>query len=227
MAGKPHLSLPQGNFYYLLASLLLIFLLYPFVQRNVLGVRLLDIVLSAILLAGIYAVSQKKQLFTIALVLALPTLAIHWSKYFISDPFEFFVGECMTALFFIFTGSIILTHVFRDDEVTTNKIAGAICVYLLIGLTWGIVFALIEDYQPGSFLIGHVEVASMEEKIPQMMYYSFVNLTTLGYGDITPLSPPARTFSIVEAIIGQLYLVVLVARLVGLHIVHSTKKHSG
>jgi hypothetical protein len=227
MAGKPHLSLPQGNFFYLLVSLLLIFLVYPFVKESVLGVRFLDIILSAILLSAIYAVSQKKQLFIIALVLALPTLAIHWSKYFVSDPYVFFAGESMTALFLIFTGSIILIHVFRDEEVTANKIAGAICVYLLIGLTWGIFFALIEDFQPGSFLIEHTQVTSMEEKIPQMMYYSFVNLTTLGYGDITPLAPPARTFSIVEAIIGQMYLVVLVARLVGLHIVHSTRKHSG
>lgn len=227
MAGKARLSLPQGNFFYLLASLLLIFLLYPFARESVLGVRLLDIILSAILLSGIYAVSHRKQLFIIALVLALPTLAIHWSKYFVSDPFVFFVGESMTALFFIFTGSIILIHVFRDEEVTANKIAGAICVYLLIGLTWGIFFALIEDFQPGSFLIGHTQISSTEEMTPQMMYYSFVNLTTLGYGDITPLAPPARTFSIVEAIIGQMYLVVLVARLVGLHIVHSTKKHSG
>lgn len=223
MAGKRPLPLPQGNYFYLLASLLLIFLLYPFAQGSILGVRLLDIILSAILLSGVYAVSHRKQFLIIALLLALPTLAIHWSRYFLTVPFAFFAAESMTALFFIFTGSIIVVHVFRGDEVTANKIAGAICVYLLIGLTWGIFFALIEDFWPGSFMIGH---GRMEAKVPQMMYYSFVNLTTLGYGDITPLAAHARTLSIVEAIVGQMYLVVLVARLVGLHIVHSAKKHS-
>lgn len=223
MAGKRPLPLPQGNYFYLLASLLLIFLLFPLAHGSILEVRLFDIMFSAILLSTIYAVSHKKQLFIIALLLALPTIAIHWSRYFVSVPFAFFAVQIMTALLFIFTGSIIVVHVFRGEEVTTNKIAGAICVYLLIGLTWGIVFALIEEFQPGSFMIGH---SRMEAKVPQMMYYSFVNLTTLGYGDITPVAPYARTLSVLEAIIGQMYLVVLVARLVGLHIVHSTRKHS-
>ena len=92
-------------------------------------------------------------------------------------------------------------------------------VYLFIGLLWSDIYAILEHLQPGSFSFAHSQAGT---KLSDFSYYSFVTLTTLGYGDITPLTSKARAFAMLEAIIGQLYLVVLIARLVGLHISHSS-----
>ena len=98
-------------------------------------------------------------------------------------------------------------------------IMGAICVYFLIGLIWADVFFILETLQPGSFQIPPEQVGQAT-----LDYFSYVTLTTLGYGDITPISAPARSLSLLEAMMGQLYLAVLIARLVGIHIAQSHDK---
>jgi len=85
----------------------------------------------------------------------------------------------------------------------------------------GFMFLTLEGFQPGSFLFGQARLSGLEKDPATLVYFSFVTLSTVGYGDITPLSPPARSFAFMEAIIGQIYLAVLVARLVGLHIAYS------
>jgi len=105
--------------------------------------------------------------------------------------------------------------------VTPAKISGALSVYLLLGYFWSIVFTILETLQPGSFnlALGGAEAAgSRAEIFKQLLYYSYITLSTLGYGDITPLSAGARSLAALEALTGQIYLAVLVARLVGLQI---------
>ncbi len=89
---------------------------------------------------------------------------------------------------------------------------------------WAFIFSVLEIIHPGSFAIGEgqIEVGRL-----LFIYYSFVTITTLGYGDITPLTAPANAFSSIEAVTGQIYLVVLVARLVGMHIAQSMDRKSG
>ena len=181
---------------------------------------LLGLFFATILLSGIYAVSQKKNLFVVACILALPTLAGRWSIYFISNPSLTLVGNSFSVLFFAFMAVTILAHVLRDKKVTTDTINGAICTYLMIGLTWASLFSVIESIHPGSFDFSQPQTSSADATF---LYYSFTTLTTLGYGDIAPMTAPVRALSFLEAIIGQIYLTVLIARLVGLHIVHSSK----
>jgi hypothetical protein len=116
----------------------------------------------------------------------------------------------------------------KVKKVTTDTIFGAICAYLLLGITWTMVFSLIEILHPGSFLGGELVTTAADEVLVAspgfFIYYSFVTLTTLGYGDITPMTPPARLLSSLEAVTGQLYIAILIARLVALHIVQSGRK---
>jgi voltage-gated potassium channel Kch len=121
----------------------------------------------------------------------------------------------------------ILANVLRAGKITADKIYGAICVYLLVGYAWAFAYAIIEELQPGSFS-GPVTTDPVDyiTRVTQMRYFSFITLTTVGYGDIVPQSPVARTFATLEAVIGQIYLAVLVARLVGLHIVHANSTQS-
>ncbi|MCZ6478782.1 MAG: potassium channel family protein [candidate division NC10 bacterium] len=186
----------------------------------------MDIAYSVVLLAAVYAVSEKRQLFTIALVLAIPIIAARWLNYFLQNDLFALVSKSLTILFLIFIAITVLFHVLKDEEVTADKIYGALVVYLLIGFTWALLFTVIEGIRPQSFLIGDLQRASIRDMSTHFTYYSFVTLTTLGYGDITPLTPAAKTFSFMEAVFGQIYIAVLIARLVGLHIAYSMKKDS-
>ena len=162
----------------------------------------------------------------LALLLAFPTLIIHWANYFVEVnklPLNLpLLGEIFSGLFFAFMVVVILGYIFKETQITTDTIAGAICAYFLIGLMWASIFAILESCQERSFQMPqNMQAASFSFK-----YYSFVTLTTLGYGDITPISNQARSLSLLEAITGQIYLATLVARLVAINIVQSMKKES-
>lgn len=109
-------------------------------------------------------------------------------------------------VFYVFTLIHVLAYVLRGVEITRDKLYGAISVYLLVGLAWAAAYALLQAVAPGSF-------TSASDK-PDLIFFSFVTLTTLGYGDITPVTGPARSLALLEAVTGVLYLAVLVARLV-------------
>ena len=115
----------------------------------------------------------------------------------------------------------ILSFVFKEREVNANVIYASIVTYLLLAIMWGFIFKIIEAVHPGSFFVPeHI----LDKDVALSTYYSFVTITTLGYGDITPVKAVARAFSALEAVIGQIYLVVLVARLVGLNIAQTIGK---
>ncbi len=217
-------SITQGNFFYLLFSLFLLLLVAPLFEGAFVGLMILDIAYSAVLLSAVYAVSEKKRLFTLTVVFVVPIIIARWSNYFLNNDSLALASKSLTLAFFVFIICAMLSHVVKDEEVTANKICGALSVYLLIGVTWAALFTIIEGIRPQSFVIADVQGAGVREMSTHFMYYSFVTLTTLGYGDIAPLTPTAKAFSFVEAVIGQIYLAVLIARLVGLHIAHSMKK---
>ena len=122
---------------------------------------------------------------------------------------------------------LVLSYVLRSGKVTRDRIAAALCVYLLLGFIWAQAYILMEAVQPGSFT-SNSEPTVTETRTASInfdaYYYSFVTLTTLGYGDITPVHHVARAFAVLEAVIGPLYLAILIARLVGLHIAQQDKK---
>lgn len=218
----PFTQVHLGRFLFLLVSILLLFVLRPFLEDYI-GINLLlDILFSFILFSGIYAVSQKKYQFIIALCIAIPPFLLFWSTHLLESPSLILVRNSFMIIFFAYTVVIILSHIFREKEVTADLIMGAVCVYFFLGLMWGLVFSLLESLQPGSFQFGQGETVELSN----FMYYSFVTQTTLGYGDITPITTPARSFSLLEAVIGQLYVAVLIARLVGVHITQSSEKRS-
>jgi len=220
----------RHKFIYLLVSLLLLLLTNPILGQLIFGRVLMHILFSVVLVFTIYAVSQKERMRIIALMLLLPALFGTWIGYFADHAVLHVTAMGSSILFLGFTVTFILSDVFKEEDVTVDTISGAICVYLLIGLTWAELYSLIEFFEPGSFTIRKYLLQTSgyqpERQTPLFLYYSFVTLTTLGYGDITPLTPPARAFSYVEAIIGQIFMAVMIARLVGLHIVHSSRRNS-
>jgi len=111
---------------------------------------------------------------------------------------------------------LALADVLFRGRADAHKIVGAVCIYLLVGVVWMLLYNLAETIVPGSFegLGGTLH----RERVTELLYYSFVTLSTLGYGDISPVGPLARVLAWSEAVFGQLYLTILVAALVGMHI---------
>ena len=184
---------------------------------------LMDILWSAVFISAIYAVSQKKYHVFIAVLLALPMLGSIWTKYYVQNKALIVVGSLCGAAFILFTIIQMLIFIYSHKEVTRDMIVGAAVVYLLMALMWSFLFGVVETLHPGSFNIPEGQDIGASR---HFLYYSFVTLTTLGYGDITPVTALARSLCILEAVIGQLYLVVQVAWLVGVHVSQSMLKKS-
>jgi hypothetical protein len=219
-----------GRFSALLATLLVLVVVQPFLEGHRLASYLLNIFVSGILLAGVYAVSQKKRDLFVACILAIPALLSRWVSYITTQPVIFFASAIFTLLFLGFTIQVILRHAVKARRVTVDTLSAALCAYLLIGLIWAILYTILEFLHPGSFTLPPRQQSYANEdwllrsQFSRFVYYSFVTLTSTGFGDITPLADPARSFSMLEAIIGQFYIAVLISRLVGLHIVHSLEE---
>jgi len=208
----------RDRYLFLLISLLSLILILPLFEGIVDLATLHDIFITGIFLASLYAISRKGQSLRIAVGLLMPIVGGIWLTYFVHIPYLRLVGDCCSILFFAFTIIIILSSLFREDEVTLDVIYSSVAVFLLMALMWTFIFDVIEYLHPGSFLV--TASPSQGSRI-HFIYYSFVTITTLGYGDITPTSDIARSLALLEAVIGQIYLVVLVARLVGIHIAQS------
>ena len=210
------------RFLYLLIALVAFVTVVPVLEELGQGRMILSIFYSTILLAAAYAVSESRGYFILALILAGPAFVLRWINNFLEGPWLAVVADVLTVLFLLLVAMLILTHVLRDEKVSREKIFGALSVYLLLGVIWSLLFMMVDFLVPGSF--GHGQDRALTGA--EMVYYSFVTLTTLGYGDIVPISPSARGLATFEALTGQLYLTVLIARLVGLHITHSSRRRS-
>jgi hypothetical protein len=197
---------------FIIAMLILGPLVEEFVQLSILK----DILWSAIFVSAIYAVSKKKLHIVIGVLLALPMLGSIWTKYFFQNKALIVVGSLCGAAFILFAIIQMLIFIYSHKEVTRDMIVGAAVVYLLMALMWTFIFVVVETLHPGSF---NIPEGQNIEASRQFVYYSFVTLTTLGYGDITPITSMARSLCILEAVIG-----LQVAWLVGVHVSQSMLK---
>ena len=184
----------------------------------------MDIFTTAILISGVYVVSKKRYVPLTAALLALPMLVSIWTNRFVEIPSLILVGDYFGILFMAFMVVVILSFIFSEHEVTINVIYASIVVYLLIAIMWAFIYLVLESIHPGSFATGEGQIEAGRRLY---IYYSFVTITTLGYGDVTPTTDLANSFSFLEAVTGQIYLVVLVARLVGIHIAQSMDRKRG
>ena len=223
----PQFEWPKHGFLGLLVCLTSLLLVFPFFYKHPYSGVILNLFLSAILIFSVYAFSRKRRSLVIALVLAVPTLLINWGKLFFPQLISPQIETIFPILFFGYILSIIFIGIFKAKRVTTNLIFGSICIYLLIGLEWSFIYSLLEILNPGSFQVdtpGLGEVLyDRQSSTIRFVYFSFITLTTLGYGDITPVTPPAQLIASIEAITGQFYLTILVARLVGMHLFAASK----
>ena len=158
--------------------------------------------------------SERRPTFLLISVVATVALLVRWLSWLApSDVLEQWRAVSLLASLGLLS-LVVLAQVFRKGPVTLHRVRGAIAAYLLLGLTWGVAYELVALTRPGAFAGPGAEVAASES----WLYYSFVTLTTVGYGDVTPIHAVARSLAMLEALTGQLYPAILLARLVSLEV---------
>ncbi|MCU0631875.1 MAG: ion channel [Methanolinea sp.] len=214
----------QNKFLFLLSSIVVLLILYPVIEELVLGEWLLRILTSLVLVMGVYAVSDTRMKFLVALILAITPLVTGWlSAGFRSYPLSL-VADGSSILFFVYVTVTILHSVLLSRQVRLDTVFGGITVYLLMGITFGMACYILGSLFPGSFYPDPVGHSNGLLTLSDYIYYSFSTLTTLGYGDVVPLNATARTLVQFEAICGVLYIAVLIAWLVGAAVSKSGKR---
>jgi voltage-gated potassium channel len=198
-------------------ALMLLMFLGPLVHRGAAGRILYSALGTVVLLGGIFATSSNRRNLWLSILLMLPALVVQWfSTIFIPVRPRLFLEPAFYHIpFFLFMMYLLARYVFEPGRVHTDRLAGAACIYLLIGTLWGYFFFLAERMSPGAFSFASGAIESNLHMKLELSYFSYVTLTTLGYGEITPVSPYARSLAMSECVLGVLYVGILVARLAG------------
>ncbi len=231
-----HLLIRPRNYASMLASVLLLIVASPLADTTPWGRTILALLVVAVLVFGMEAVGAARSELMLVSCLAALTVGFFvsgtWFNEGLTETNIFhIVGYCVCLVFFVRVGFVMLRDIF-SGEVTGNRICGAVCVYLLLGYFFAILqlVALSLDAHALRFdgalagLLNPHDALSKQRFVSMMFYFSFCTLTTLGYGDISPVSTFSRTVAWLEAVTGQLYLAVLIARLVGQHIAASAAR---
>jgi len=186
------------------------------------GFLISDILFNLIILAGVFSVLTRwrKQLFFIV-------VAVFGSLFriisFLTDSMIIqLAGHVFAIIFFALLARMVLQHIFKDGPVNHFRIEGSIVVFMIIGVIYAWLYTLLESLLPGSFAITESS-QSYKDLFSQFLYFSFVTMTTLGYGDMIATGSLAKSLVIFQGMIGLLYPVVLIARLVSLEVTHSTQ----
>ena len=186
------------------------------------GIDWEDLNVLIVILTGVLAVSRDRKLRWITFILAGGTLGISWWSELAESRSLFILSDAGFALFFAYVAGIIIYDLGKTDGVTVDTIIGAVCAYLIIGAVFGFLYSLTELLIPGSFSASSptgAEYSPLRHRdYANLIYYSFVTLSSVGFGDIVPVSRMARLLTWTESVFGQFYMAILVARLVALQL---------
>lgn len=205
VAGRPYRY--QGLLIAIVAMYLISSVLHHFPRLAL----IFNILFTIIMATAVYAVSEKRRSFLIALGLALFSLGITWYNSLAATPVSPVLDQGTNVVFFGYVSILIAIHLYHAEEITADTVFGAICLYLFFAFIWGFLYSLIYYLNPHSFDLG-----PHGHDVLTFLYFSIVTLTTLGYGDIIPLSPPAMALTSLQAVVGPVYLAVLIAHIVGI-----------
>lgn len=208
----------SNNFFFLFVGLLFLVLVIP-LYRDLIGVdrlRLSELAFSTFLIIGIWSLQRSRSWFLVAVALALAGVLFNLFAHQ-GARIEFAIASLLTFLaFLVLSTALAVRQVFASRLIELNNIVGAICVYLLLALTWALVYTLLNALVPESFS-GDIE-GSVHDQLLDFIYFSLVTLTSLGYGDITPVGATARALATLEVLVGQFYIAIMVAGLVAAYL---------
>src|SRR5213080_2666041 len=211
------LGLRRFSMVQLLIALALLFFFFPFVEEIKGGDIIVSLLLSLVLLSAILAVASRGRTLTVALLLAIPAVAGRWLNHFqphLLPPAIFLVAGIGLVAFVVVN---LLRFVLRAPSVDAEVLCASISAYLMLGLMWTMAYWLVDQLTPGGAFSFNTNAGPRSINGFNAFYFSFITLSTVGYGDITPVSRIARWLAAMEAMTGLLYVAVLIARLVSLY----------
>ncbi len=194
-------------------SLFLLLLVEPIFSQYLLAGLLASMLMTVVAIASVASVrGNRRQAFVVG-ALGLPVIILSWlTRVFDNGLFLDLLTSVWMCVFLVYLAMLMLTDVLHTTRVTGRMLCRAICAYLLIGVAWGAAYEFVVLLDPDA--IGGLDGGA---SLGDCVYYSFITLTTLGYGDHTPVAPWAKSLALTEAIVGPLFLTILVARLAALY----------
>jgi len=201
----------------LLIALVLLLLFFPLVEEIQGGNLIVSILFSLVLLSAVLAVAERKRGLIIAIVLAIPAIGGRWINHLRPDLIPPFVFLASGLILIGFVVANLLRFVLRSPAVDAEVLCASISAYLMLGLMWTMAYWLVDQLTPGGAFSFNTNVGKPSMNGFNAFYFSFITLSTVGYGDITPVSKIARWLAAMEAMTGLLYVAVLIARLVSLY----------
>jgi voltage-gated potassium channel len=192
--------------------LIALILIFPYMEVVPFGQLIFVILITAFLLAALYSVSDRPSQVAVGLLLAVPTLLCSWTFVFIQTQRIWVALLLSMTVFFTYIVLAVLHRVITVRQVTLVELYRAIVIYIMISVIFGLMYLLLEILAPHSFQI------NAGPSDPQaLFYFSFVALSTAGFGDITPVTPMSRSLVSIELLVGVMYMAVLIGLLVNAH----------
>ncbi len=214
---------PKDRYLYLLVALCVQLIADPFLGRTA-AMEVARAVLSTLtLVAAVYVAGVgRKQL---AIVAGLGTVALSgiWYVVFVEPAYALAIISVAAHLAFdVVVIWLVLASLFRARTVTKNTIYGAVSAYMLLGFSFAVLYTFMETFWPGSIFIDPIRQPHGSLVFSDVVYFSFAVQTTLGFGDVTPVSPHVRSFAVLQAVVGVFYIAILIARFISMYVVHSS-----
>ncbi len=206
--------LREQRYFLLLCSLVGLMLLTPIAEITQIKRGPIELLWALVILSAVNAASKRRVHLRIAALLAVPAFLLNMGRSLADDPSLIAASDLFTIALLIFTVGTLLGPILRVRESDFDTICGAAAIYLMFALIWSVSYSLIETLAPGSFAN---MTANNGGARSEYLYFSLTTLTTLGYGEILPLSPAVRIWVTLEAVVGVLYVAILVAGLVSLY----------
>jgi hypothetical protein len=208
---------PRFSTIELLAALVLLFVVTPFIQDLPHGDLIEVVLLTLVLVSALVAVGGCRRTLVAAVVLLTPALAGKW--------FDHFQPSSVLACVFLGAGLVFISFVvvnlfqfiLHAPQVNADVLCAGISTYLMIGLLWAFTYVLVGRLSPGAFMFNATSAIHPSMEGFNAFYFSFITLSTVGFGDVTPVSKVARTLTVMEAVVGMFYMTILIARLVSLY----------
>jgi hypothetical protein len=200
-----------------LITLVVVFIGIPFIEPFDKDKHIVVILMTLVLVSGVLAVGGRRRTLILGVILALPSLFGKWSNHYWSEQASvefFYIARLVFLVFLIWE---FLRFILRASRVNSEVICAGMSVYLLLGLTWMFAYLLVARAVPDAFAFTAGPAAGQSLHLLNAFYFSFITLSTVGYGDIIPVSNVARMLAAMEAITGTLYVAVLISRLVALY----------
>jgi len=196
----------------------------PLFEGSIAAGYIADAFFYLLLAAAAFSI-HRSRFFRLAMIFGIGSIIVEGISYFVDRLSVLILSNVISCCFLFIVTLQIGANVYQQQEIRSDTIMGGLCVYVLIGTFWMVLFISLELLRPGSFnFTVHGPNPDMDLQYALLMYYSFVTLLTIGYGDVVPMSGMAQSLTILEGLIGQFYLVFFMASLVGLYI---SRRRSG